>query len=85
MSHRSMNGPDHYAMADLLTQQVEGDVMGAMPHETRMERAALAQVHATLALAAATALGARMGYGLGHDAGQMWDRITNPSKRGGRS
>ncbi|MGW4395520.1 hypothetical protein ACWEHA_09550 [Amycolatopsis nivea] len=85
MSHRSMNGPDHYAMADLLTQQVEGDVMGAMPHETRMERAALAQVHATLALTAATALGAGMGYGLGTGELQVWDRITKPAKRGGRS
>ena len=83
--HQSMTGPDHYAMADLLTQQVEGDVTQSQSHETRMERIALAQVHATLAQAAATALGAGMGYGLGTNELQAWDRITKPAKRGGRS
>ena len=61
-----MTGPEHYRKAESLLRK--GDTLDI----------AEAQVHATLALAAATALAARMGYGLGDAAGQAWDGITNP-------
>ncbi len=52
-----MTGPDHYSRAELLAQEAckrlgQGDEQGAAPW------AALAQVHATLAQTAVTAVGA---------------------------
>ena len=52
-----MTGPDHYSRAELLAQEAckrlgQGDEQGAAPW------AALAQVHATLAHTAVTAVGA---------------------------
>lgn len=70
-----MTGPEHYQAAERLLKDKHRDD----------STVAEAQVHATLALAAATALGARMGFGLGNDAGQAWDSVTAPAKRGGRS
>lgn len=78
-------GPDHFRTSQNLLSLIAEDETGRFSHEDRMELAAMAHTHATLALAAATALGARMGYGLGNDAGQAWDPITTPTKRGGRS
>lgn len=45
-----MNGPEHYAMAEQLTAQAH-----TVDHEFAVYLVAKAQVHATLALAAATA------------------------------
>ena len=81
-SRQSMTGPEHYAEAELLMGKAKDAELGS---EHERYYLAKGQVHATLALAAATAVGARMGYGLGNDAGQAWDAITNPAKRGGRS
>lgn len=47
-----MNGPDHYREAERLAA-VAGDPAQSLAHQTQY--AALAQVYATLALAAATA------------------------------
>ncbi|MER6942515.1 hypothetical protein ABT294_00705 [Nonomuraea sp. NPDC000554] len=49
-----MTGPEHYAKAEALTKQAEGQEL-----EWAMFTMAQAQMHATLALAAATALGQR--------------------------
>ena len=54
-----MNGPDHYREAERLLTEMSltdssGEYRGGL---TRQDAAALAHVHATLALAAATALG----------------------------
>ena len=46
-----MTGPEHYAKAERLAQVAEGDTP-----QLAIANAALAQVHAMLALAAATAL-----------------------------
>lgn len=52
-----MNGPDHYREAERLLAGAQ-NVMDVAPIDglTRTECAVLAQVHATLAVAAATAL-----------------------------
>lgn len=51
-----MTGPDHYRKAEELLGMLFGLERGAYPSEASF--VAEAQVHATLALAAATALGA---------------------------
>jgi hypothetical protein len=53
-----MTGPEHYAAADLELERLEndeGDNDALQDDAYRMELLARAQVHATLALAAATA------------------------------
>jgi len=51
-------GPEHYREAErLLTEQVFRDRAGSTTTRSYQETVAAAQVHATLALAAATALG----------------------------
>jgi|GraSoiStandDraft_4_1057263.scaffolds.fasta_scaffold861659_2 hypothetical protein len=53
-----MTGPEHYREAErLLAEEVFIDRSGAQVHRTYAETVAAAQVHATLAVAAATALG----------------------------
>lgn len=81
--YQPQTGPEHYATANFLVNQVEKDV--TLSHQHRMERIGLAQVHATLALAAATALGARMNNGASPADGEDWATITGSPKRGGRS
>ena len=54
-----MTGPDHYREAErILTEEISIDASGAEVHRAFEVAVAAAQVHATLALAAATALGA---------------------------
>ena len=50
MGRPAVNGPQHYAEAERLLEQAAGDLMGTP------RLMGVAQVHATLALAAATAL-----------------------------
>jgi hypothetical protein len=83
--YQSQTGPEHYATANFLVNQVEGDINVALSHEHRMEKIGLAQVHATLALAAATALGARMNNGASPADGKDWATITGSPKRGERT
>jgi hypothetical protein len=53
-----MTGPEHYYEAErLLTEQVFRDRPGSTTTRSFEETVAAAQVHATLAVAAATALG----------------------------
>ncbi|RSD20114.1 hypothetical protein [Amycolatopsis eburnea] len=83
--YQPQTGPEHYATANFLINQVENDGNVTLSHEHRMERIGLAQVHATLALAAATALGARMNNGASPADGEDWAAITNVPKRGERT
>ena len=50
----TMTGPEHYREAEELLDTLRGRDRGTVPHEVSI--AAEAQVHAVLALAAATAL-----------------------------
>ena len=58
-----MTGPDHYREAEQLIRHVEG----LHPSDDPTDHLALAQVHATLALAAATAYPAMRVYWLAQD------------------
>ncbi len=71
--YQPQTGPEHYATANFLVNQVESDINVTLSHEHRMEKIGLAQVHATLALAAATA------------GGEDWAAITSSPKRGERT
>ena len=51
-----MTGPDHYRQAEELTAKAH-DYLGQGEGQSAAVWAAVAQIHATLALAAATALG----------------------------
>jgi hypothetical protein len=51
-----MTGPEHYREAEAILERL-GTFDGAMVRAIAAETAAIAQVHATLAAAAATALG----------------------------
>jgi hypothetical protein len=68
-----MNGPDHYRKAE--------DLLGVVTRTSTMTPAtavgviAAAQVHATLALAAATAFTLTQGK---TDMGQLWRSVINP-------
>ena len=55
-----MTGPEHYKIAENLLNRVASDDTRRLSHESRVELAARAQVHATLAVAAATATSGRM-------------------------
>ncbi len=53
-----MTGPDHYREAErILAEEISIDPSGAEVHRAFAVAVAAAQVHATLALAAATVLG----------------------------
>lgn len=78
-----MTGPEHYRTAERLLDGIKTRGGAVVVEDGTAEVVATAQVHATLALAAATVLGARMGYGLGPLDGEEWDPVTDP-KRGGR-
>ena len=51
-----MTGPEHYREAERLMKRADR-IMDGFPSEEYAQTIAVAQVHATLALAAATALG----------------------------
>jgi hypothetical protein len=53
-----MTGPDHYRKAEELAAKARGYLGQGEGQESAALWAAVAQIHATLALAAATALGA---------------------------
>ncbi|MEU4672438.1 hypothetical protein AB0F91_31795 [Amycolatopsis sp. NPDC023774] len=77
--------PDHFRAAQNLLNWIADDETGQLSIEKRTEIAARAQAHATLALAAATALGARMNNGASAADGAGWAEIAAAPKRGGRS
>jgi hypothetical protein len=52
-----MTGPDHYRQAEQLTAKAHDYLGQGEGQDSAAVRAAVAQIHATLALAAATALG----------------------------
>jgi hypothetical protein len=52
-----MTGPDHYRKAEELAAKADGYLGRGEGQESALVWAAVAQIHATLALAAATALG----------------------------
>jgi hypothetical protein len=54
-----MTGPDHYRKAEELAAKADDYLGQGEGQESAAVRAAVAQIHATLALAAATALGTR--------------------------
>lgn len=74
-----MNGPEHYTEAEALTAKAE-----TVHHAARDHLLARAQVHATLALVAAT-LDASAGHSINHHDGErteyvnenqhLWDRV----------
>lgn len=88
------SGAQHYGYAEALLAL--GDVMRPEDYDegdynaTRLAVAAEAQVHATLALAAATAMAGLDGiaqngedfYDAEEDAAQNWAKATRPSKAG---
>lgn len=51
-----MTGPDHYQQAETAISQANHEIQRHQDHDAASSYLALAQVHATLALAAATAL-----------------------------
>lgn len=58
-----MTGPDHYRKAEELTAKAHDHLGQGEGQDSAAVWAAVAQIHATLALAAATALGLRAGDG----------------------
>jgi hypothetical protein len=78
-------GPDHYREAERLTESADrwlnadAGWMASMSAEERLARRAsdldAAQVHATLALAAATAM-QPSGYGYGQPEFKAWDAVA---------
>ena len=56
-----MNGPEHFREAETAAQHAEGLVNAGDPEGLALVWAAIGQVHATLALAAATAAGTSSG------------------------
>jgi hypothetical protein len=68
-----MTGPEHYIEAEHLLDSL-GDVTGDRDDENNT--VAIAQVHATLALAAATAAAGRMS----GKAAQKWDTATGVAR-----
>lgn len=69
-----MNGPSHYAEAERLERGAMIQPPEAMPLQDRMMLLAAAQMHATLALAAATAMNGldRMD----EDDFREWDKVA---------
>jgi hypothetical protein len=70
-----MNGPQHYRKAEELAAQLERERMSV---DDTARLAAAAGVHATLALAAATALVARAGHTARPAEMDAWAPITDP-------
>lgn len=65
-----MNGPEHYEKAEELLKKAHGSHLPE--YEAYVSRA---QVHATLALAAATAM-QPSGYGYGQPEFKAWDAVA---------
>jgi hypothetical protein len=65
-----MTGPDHYRKAEELAAKADEYVGRGEGQESAAVWAAVAQIHATLALAAATALGTRS------PDGQAWADVA---------
>jgi hypothetical protein len=84
-SDKPLTGPEHFRISQSLLAFIAADDTGRLSIERRTEIAAKAQVHATLALAAATALGARMNNGASRVDGDQWAAITAAAKRGERT
>ena len=73
-----MTGPEHYAEAErLLTAVGESPDQWGEAAEYCRQQLAAAQVHATLALAAATAAPAIREYWGEDDSGRAWARVTS--------
>ena len=71
-------GPEHYREAERLREQAEGlNIRNADARAERAVLAAEAQVHATLALAAATALNRPDGEGMRMDSYREWEKVVN--------
>lgn len=68
-----MTGPEHYREAERLVQALTGDDKAIDVGEGSAEVLAAAQVHATLALAAATALSAPVEDDLAGFTTEEWD------------
>ena len=71
-----MTGPDHYCKAEELTQKAHEYLGQGDGQESAAVWAAVAQIHATLALAAATALG------MATAEGRAWAFIARPAEYG---
>lgn len=78
-----MNGPEHYAKAErLITPHVleDAETLKSFTHLPTAQDVALAQVHATLALAAATAMN---GIGqMDEDDFREWDKVAGVQRDG---
>lgn len=72
---QSMTGPEHYQAAEhYLTSALARQDAGE--HDRAALYCQVAQVHATLAAAAASALNATKEYAPGHRAADQWNRIA---------
>ena len=75
-----MTGPEHYAEAERLMARLAemSNTPGPVDREATLVISSVAQVHATLALAAATALGAGTESRRGMDSldWQAWDEVA---------
>jgi hypothetical protein len=78
-----VNGPEHYAEAEYLAGPY-GEWYRTN-HDQLPALLARAQVHATLALAAATALAAKAGISATPGEMRQWDQVTAPSTRGAKT
>ncbi|RBM12125.1 hypothetical protein DI005_33235 [Prauserella sp. PE36] len=75
-----MTGPEHYRRAEWLLEKAAKEELGS---EYERWALAAAQVHATLALAAATALHAVESRGCGQIEARQWAGITAPTEQPG--
>lgn len=79
-----MTGPEHYQVAINLLDRIDAEQQEGA-ELTFSDVIAAAQVHATLALAAATALQAPGGEGAGmwREDNEAWERVCSAHRRGG--
>jgi hypothetical protein len=82
-----MNGPDHYREAERLIKGLKTDSGAVYVEDGNDQVIALAQVHATLALAAATAMGAPVDgeadSGLPPQDAKAWNSAAGVNGKGG--
>jgi hypothetical protein len=76
-----MTGPEHYRMAETIVASAEDR---NMPSDAVEAIAACARVHATLALAAATALGEAAYKGMGSADWEAWREVAGAREAGVR-
>jgi len=76
-----MTGPEHYQLAEQMLSEVWESELEPLDNDAELvRRIAAAQVHATLALAAATALIDEKPRGGSFDAYRAWESVAGDAK-----